>query len=207
MAARLRLVPKDREFFNLFEEAGANVQRAGNLLSQLMKKWPDAGGLGREMLICEQEGDRITHDIIHRLNSSSSPTPIDRVDIYELASALDDVVDYTEEAADFLGLYHVEAPMEQAQQLADIVRDASLNIGSALAELRSFDLPHYFIEIKRLEHEGDRVVREALASLFAKGIDPMVVIRWKDIFERLEHAIDACEHVSNILEGICVKHG
>jgi predicted phosphate transport protein (TIGR00153 family) len=206
MAARLRLVPRDREFFNLFEEAGANVERTGGLLSQLMKTWPDAGGLSREILICEQEGDRITHDIIHRLNSSSTPTPIDRVDIYELASALDDVVDYMEEAADFLSLYHVEAPMEQAQQLADIVRDASLNIGSALAELRGFDLSHYFVEIKRLEHDGDRIVREALGELFAKGIDPMVVIRWKDIFERLEQAIDACEHVSNILEGICVKH-
>jgi predicted phosphate transport protein (TIGR00153 family) len=206
MAVRLRLAPRDREFFNLFEEAGANIQRAGGILSQLMKKWPDAGGLGRELLICEQEGDRITPDIIHRLNSSSSATPIDRVDIYELATALDDVIDYTEEAADFLGLYHVEAPMEQAQELADVLRDATLNLGAALVELRQFDLRHYFTEIKRLENEGDRIVREALGSLFATGIDPMVVIRWKDIFERLEQAIDACEHASNILEGICVKH-
>jgi predicted phosphate transport protein (TIGR00153 family) len=206
MAVRLRLAPRDREFFNLFEEAGANIQRAGNLLSELMKTWPESGGLGRELLICEQDGDRITHDIIHRLNSSSSATPIDRVDIYELATALDDVIDYTEEAADFLSLYHVEAPMEQAQQLADILRDATLNLGAALMELRGFELRHYFTEIKRLENEGDRIVREALGSLFATGIDPMVVIRWKDIFERLEQAIDACEHASNILEGICVKH-
>jgi predicted phosphate transport protein (TIGR00153 family) len=172
-----------------------------------MKTWPDAGGLGREILICEQEGDRITHDIIHRLNSTSV-TPLDREDIYALASALDDVVDFTEEAADFMGLYNIEAPMEQAQQLAAVLEDCCRNLSQALSRLRSSmnDLNHYFVEVNRLENEGDRITREALASLFRNGIDPMIVIRWKDIFERLEHAIDACEHVANILEGIVVKH-
>jgi uncharacterized protein len=204
--ARFSLVPKDREFFNLFEEAGANIMHAAKLLTQLMKTWPDAGGLGREILICEQEGDRITHDIIHRLNSTSV-TPIDREDIYALASALDDVVDFTEEAADFMGLYNIEAPMEQAQQLTSVLEDACRNIAQALARLRGLkELNHYFVEVNRLENEGDRITREALASLFRNGIDPMMVIRWKDIFERLEHAIDACEHVANILEGIIVKH-
>ena len=204
--ARLSLVPKDREFFNLFDEAGANILHAAQLLDRLLKQWPDAGGLGREILICEQEGDRITHDIIHRLNSTSV-TPIDREDIYALASALDDIVDYTEEAADFMGLYHIEAPMEQAQQLAGVLEDACRNIAQALNRLRGFqELNHYFVEVNRLENEGDRITREALASLFRNGIDPMVVIHWKDIFERLEQAIDACEHVANILEGIVVKH-
>jgi uncharacterized protein len=204
--ARFSLVPKDREFFNLFEEAGGNVERAAELLTQLIRRWPDGGGLRREILICEQEGDRITHDIIHRLNTTTV-TAIDRDDVYRLAGALDDVVDYTEEAADFLGLYNVEAPMEQAQQLADVLRDACRNVAEALTRLRGFrDLNRCFIEVNRLENEGDRLVREALASLFAGGIDPMVVIRWKDIFERLEQAIDACEHVANILEGIVVKH-
>ena len=143
-----------------------------------MKTWPDAGGLGREILICEQEGDRITHDIIHRLNSTSV-TPIDREDIYALASALDDVVDYTEEAADFMGLYHIEAPMEQAQQLAGVLEDACRNIAQALSRLRGFqDLNHYFVEVNRLENEGDRITREALASLFSErhrpdGRDPL----------------------------------
>ncbi len=204
--ARFSLVPKDREFFNLFEEAGANIMHAAQLLTKLMKTWPDAGGLGREILICEQEGDRITHDIIHRLNSTSV-TPIDREDIYALASALDDVVDFTEEAADFMGLYNIEAPMEQAQQLTRVLEDSCRNIAQALARLRGMkELNHYFVEVNRLENEGDRITREALASLFRNGIDPMMVIRWKDIFERLEHAIDACEHVANILEGIIVKH-
>jgi predicted phosphate transport protein (TIGR00153 family) len=204
--ARLSLVPKDREFFNLFEEAGANIQHCAELLTRLLKAWPDAGGLGREILICEQEGDRITHDIIHRLNSTSV-TPIDREDIYALAGALDDIVDFTEEAADFMGLYNIEAPMEQAQQLARVLEDSCRNISQALSRLRGFkELNHYFVEVNRLENEGDRITREALASLFKNGIDPMMVIRWKDIFERLEHAIDACEHVANILEGIVVKH-
>jgi predicted phosphate transport protein (TIGR00153 family) len=204
--ARLSLVPKDREFFNLFDEAGSNILHAAQLLGQLIRSWPEAGGLGREILICEQEGDRITHDIIHRLNSTSV-TPLDREDIFALASGLDDVVDFTEEAADFMGLYNIEAPMEQAQHLARILEDSARNIAEALKRLRGFqDLNHYLVEVNRLENEGDRITREALASLFRGGIDPMVVIRWKDIFERLEHAIDACERVANILEGIVVKH-
>jgi uncharacterized protein len=204
--ARFSLVPKDREFFNLFDEAGTNILRAAELLSQLMKSWPDAGGLGRDILICEQEGDRITHDIIHRLNTTSV-TPIDREDIFALASALDDVVDYTEEAADFMGLYNIEAPMEQALQLTALLEDACRNISQALSRLRGLpDLNHYFVEVNRIENEADRVTREALASLFRNGIDPMVVIRWKDIFERLEQAVDACETAANILEGIIVKH-
>ena len=204
--ARLSLVPKDREFFRLFDEAGSNILRAAQLLDQLMKSWPEAGGLGRDILICEQEGDRITHDIIHRLNSTSV-TPIDREDIFALASGLDDVVDFTEEAADFMGLYNIEAPMEQALQLTRVLEDSCRNIAQALTRLRGFqDLNHYLVEVNRLENEGDRITREALASLFRGGIDPMVVIRWKDIFERLEHAIDATERVANILEGIVVKH-
>jgi predicted phosphate transport protein (TIGR00153 family) len=204
--ARFSLIPKDRQFFSLFDEAGTNILRAADLLDQLMNKWPDAGGLSRDILICEQEGDRITHDIIHRLNSTSV-TPIDREDIYALASALDDVVDFTEEAADFMGLYRIEAPMEQAQQLTAVLNQACRNIAEALGRLRGFrELNHYLIEVNRLENDGDRITREALASLFSDGIDPMVVIRWKDIFERLEQAIDACEKVANIIEGIVVKH-
>jgi uncharacterized protein len=203
---RFSLLPKDKEFFNLFDEAGTNIVRSAELLNELMKTWPESGGLGREILICEQEGDRITHDIIHRLNSGSG-TPIDREDIYELAGALDDIVDYIEEAADFMSLYNIEAPMEQAVQLAEVLRDAGRNVAQALSRLSGFrDLNHYFVEVNRLENEGDRITREALASLFRNGIDPMIVIRWKDIFERLEQAIDACEHVANILEGIVVKH-
>jgi uncharacterized protein len=194
------------EFFNLFDEAGANILRAAELLDRLLREWPNEEGLGREILICEQEGDRITHDVIQLLNHKVS-SPIDREDVYALASALDDIVDYTEEAADFLGLYHIEAPMDQAQQLSGVLSDACRNLSMALSGLQQFgDLHHQLVEVNRLENEGDRITREALASLFQNGIDPMIVIRWKDIFERIEQAIDACETAANIVETILVKH-
>jgi predicted phosphate transport protein (TIGR00153 family) len=200
------LVPKDREFFDLFEEAGGNIVRGAALLEQMLREWPEKADLAREILICEQEGDRITHDIIQRLNNTFV-TPIDREDIYALASSLDDVIDFTEEVADFLGLYKVEAPFDQAQRLASILLESSRAVEQALSRLRGFkDISHYTVEINRLENDGDRVTREALAALFDGGIDPMVVIRWKDIYERLEDAIDSTEHVANILEGIVIKN-
>src|ERR671925_2384386 len=119
--------PKEREFFDLFEEAGANIVRAAGLLERMLQEWPDHGELARDVVVCEQEGDRITHDIIQRLNQTFV-TPIDREDIYELASALDDVVDFTEEVADYLGLYKIEAPMSQAQQQARILNHACQQI-------------------------------------------------------------------------------
>jgi predicted phosphate transport protein (TIGR00153 family) len=206
--ARLSQVfaPRDREFFDLFEEAGTNIARAAALLDEMLGTWPDHRELAQDILVCEQEGDRITHDIIHRLNQTFV-TPIDREDILALASALDDIIDLTEEVADYLGLYRIEAPMEQSQRMARILVQATRQVSEALPRMRGFqDLSHYTVEINRLENDGDRVVREAMASLFEGGIDPMVVIRWKDIYERLEEAIDACEHVANVLEGIVIKN-
>src|SRR3954469_14602380 len=200
------IAPRDREFFDLFEEAGGNIVRATDLLEQMLRDYPDRSQLARDILICEQEGDRITHDIIRRLNETFV-TPIDREDIYALASALDDIVDFTEEVADYLGLYKIEAPMEQAQDLARVLHQSARQISKAMPRLRGFkDISHYTVEINRLENDGDRITREAIASLFDNGIDPMVVIRWKDIFERLEEAIDATERVANILEGIVIKN-
>jgi uncharacterized protein len=200
------LAPRDREFFDLFEEAGGNIERAASLLENMLVSFPERNDLAREILICEQDGDRITHDIIQRLNQTFV-TPIDREDIYALASSLDDVVDYTEEVADYLGLYKIEAPMSQAQDLAHVLQAAARQIAQAMPRLRGFkDISHYTVEINRLENDGDRITREAIASLFDNGIDPMVVIRWKDIFERLEEAIDATERVANILEGIVIKN-
>jgi predicted phosphate transport protein (TIGR00153 family) len=198
--------PKEREFFDLFEEAGANIVRATELLERMLQQWPDHGELARDVVVCEQEGDRITHDIIQRLNSTFV-TPIDREDIYALASSLDDIVDYVEEVADFMGLYRIEAPMEQAQVMARILNESARQLSLAIPRLRTFrDIHHFTIEVNRLENDGDRVVREALASLFERGIDPMMVIRWKDIFERLEDAIDSTEKTANILEGIVIKN-
>src|SRR5690349_1802208 len=203
---RFSLLPRDRTFFDLFIEAGQNTLRAAGMLNEMMGSWPDDSGLGREILIIEQEGDRITHDIINRLNSTFV-TPIDREDIYGLATKLDDVVDYIEEAADFLGLYKIEAPMEQALSLTKILVGCCEQLAAGLENLPSFsDLDKYWIEIHRLENDGDRVSRDAVASLFSNGIDPMVVIRWKDMFAVLEKAIDATETAAQILEGIVIKN-
>ena len=198
--------PKDREFFDLFEEAAHNSVTAADLLHQMLRAFPDKSELMRDVRICEQAGDRITHDLIRRLNKTFV-TPIDREDILALASALDDVVDFTEEVADYLGLYKIEAPMEQAQLLAEVLVQATRQIAEAMPRMRDFqDISHYTVEVNRLDNDGDRIVREAIASLFEAGIDPMVVIRWKDIFERLEDAIDATEHVANVLEAIVIKN-
>jgi predicted phosphate transport protein (TIGR00153 family) len=206
--ARLSQVfaPKDRVFFDLFEEAATNVLRAAELLEEMLRAYPEQNDLARAILLCEQEGDRITYDMIQRLNSTFV-TPIDREDILALASGLDDIVDLTEEVADYLGLYRIEAPMEQAQRLASILVEACRRIAEAVPRMRGFkDVSHYTAEIHRLETDGDRVTREAVASLFDTGIDPMVVIRWKDIFERLEDAIDATEHLANVLANIVAKN-
>jgi uncharacterized protein len=198
--------PKEREFFDLFEEAGANIVRASELLERMVEHWPEHEELARDVLICEQEGDRITHDIIQRLNSTFV-TPIDREDIYALASALDDIVDYIEEVADFFGLYRIEAPLDKATEMTRILHQSARALGGAIPRLRTFkDIHHYTVEVNRLENDGDRVLREALASLFERGIDPMMVIRWKDIFERLEDAIDSTERAANILEGVVIKN-
>jgi len=204
--ARLSLLPRDRTFFDLFIQAGQNTVHAARLLDQMMHSWPDEKGLSREVLKAEQEGDKITHTIIQRLNSTFV-TPIDREDIYGLATQIDDIVDYTEEAADFLNLYKIEAPMAQAQALTKVLVASCEQLAMGLDHLRDFkDLDKYWIEIHRLENEGDRIYRDAVASLFSNGIDPMVVIRWKDMFAVLEEAIDSTETAAQILEGIVIKN-
>jgi uncharacterized protein len=204
--ARFSLLPRDRTFFDLFIEAGQNTVRASRLLDEMMKTWPDSRALSREILLAEQEGDRITHEIVKRLNTTFV-TPIDREDIYGLATQMDDIVDFTEEAADYLGLYKIEAPMEQAQALTKVLVESCEQLAMGLENLPSFkDLDKYWIEIHRLENDGDRISRDAVASLFSNGIDPMVVIRWKDMFAVLEEAIDATETAAQILEGIVIKN-
>jgi predicted phosphate transport protein (TIGR00153 family) len=201
------LVPRDKVFFDLFHQAGQNSLRAARMLQQMLENWPDEAGMAREILLAEQEGDRITHDIIQRVNTTFV-TPLDGEDIYALATQLDDIVDFIEEAADFLVLYKIEAPMDQSLAMADVLVKSCEQLSAVLAELRNFkDLEQYWIEIHRLENDGDRLYRDAVASLFANGIDPMVVIRWKDIFTVLERAVDACETAAHILEGIVIKNG
>ena len=197
----------DPELLALFEESARNVQRVALLLRDLLADYPEQSALARDILLCEQEGDRIAHDILHRLaGDGRRRAAFHAADVHALAGALDDIVDYAEEAADQLGLYGVEAPMEQAEQIAAVLVGCAEQVAAALRGLRSgADLSAQLVEIHRLENEGDRLQRAAVADLFANGIDPMMLIRWKDIFDTLEGAVDACETVANVLEGIAIK--
>jgi uncharacterized protein Yka (UPF0111/DUF47 family) len=198
---------EDTELLVLFEESGRNVQRASCLLRDLFAEYPERPELARDVLACEHEGDRIAHAILSRLaERGGRGSELDAADVHALAGALDDIVDHAEEAADQLGLYGVEAPMEQAQQMTDVLVDTADHVALSLRELRTGDdLAAELREIHRLENEADGIVRAAVASLFAAGIDPMMVIRWKDIYDTLESAVDACETVANVLEGITLK--
>jgi uncharacterized protein Yka (UPF0111/DUF47 family) len=214
---RLLRGPVDSTLTNLVEDAGRNVQRSSLLLQQLLAELPEHAPLAEELAACEREGDRITHDkregdrithdIIYRMGGGRRVrAPFDAGDGYALATAIDDVVDSTEQAAAQLDLYGVEAPMEQAVEFADVLVAAGAEILGALRCLHGGgDLSAHRVEIHRLENMGDRLQRDAVTSLFAGGIDPMVVIRWKDIFESLEAAVDACETVAHLMEGIVLK--
>jgi uncharacterized protein Yka (UPF0111/DUF47 family) len=197
----------DPELLALFEESARNVQRVALLLRDLLADYPEQSALARDILLCEQQGDRIAHDILHRLaGDGRRRAAFDAADVHALAGALDDIVDYAEEAADQLGLYGVEAPMEQAEQIAAVLVGCAEQVAAALRGLRSgADLSAQLVEIHRLENEGDRLQRAAVADLFAIGIDPMMLIRWKDIFDTLEAAVDACETVANVLEAMSIK--
>jgi uncharacterized protein Yka (UPF0111/DUF47 family) len=198
---------EDTELLELFVESGRNVQRASCLLRDLFAEYPERAEIAADVLACEHEGDRIAHEILSRLaERGSRASELDPADVHALAGALDDVVDFAEEAADQLGLYGVEAPMEQAQRMTVVLVDTSDRVAESLERLRAGDdVAADLREIHRLENEADRIVRAAVASLFAAGIDPMMVIRWKDIYDTLESAVDACETVANVLEGITLK--
>ena len=201
-----RQAPLDPGLLGLLEEAGSNAERAATLLREMLAGFPERSELARDVLLCEQEGDRITHDVMQRLNSNGIRPGIEAGDLHALAGAIDDIVDHAEEAADFLGLYGIEAPMQQAEELSEVLVGAARGVTHALEALRSGDdLAGRLVEIHQLENEGDRVSRDAIAALFTGHIDPMVVIRWKDIFESLEEAIDACETAAHVIEGIDLK--
>ena len=196
----------DLEVLALLEEAGHNEQRSATLLHELLVDFPERIELAATLKQSEHDGDRITHDIIHRLRSAGARPPVDVADGHALAAALDDVVDFAEQTADWMVLYAVEAPMDAAIDMAAVLIAATKQIAGALACLRTGDEPGpHLAEINRLEDEGDRLFRDGVASLFVSGIDPMVVIRWKDILLSLESAVDACETVAHVIDGICLK--
>jgi uncharacterized protein Yka (UPF0111/DUF47 family) len=193
----------------LFDEAAENAHATTGLLRELLAVFPDSDDLGQRIRDGEHEGDRIAHAILRRLaQRGGRRAHMEVTDVHALTMALDDIVDHTEEAADELGRYGVEAPLEAAEALAELLHLATAAVRSAVHGFRAGEeLSRPLSEIHRLEKQGDVLVRDSLGSLFAAGIDPMMVIRWKDILETLEAAIDACETVANVLEGAALKRG
>lgn len=204
---RLALVPRTSEFYELFARAGANALEAARRAERRFHEFPSASVSQADVKAIETAGDVITHDLIQLLNTQYI-TPFDREDIYELATAIDDVVDNIEEACDLLELYGVEQPTREALEQCRILVGAVEHLYNALGALKGFrGVQGELIALKELEDEGDRVVRDAIASLFrSPQIDPLIVIRWKDIYEALEDALDACEKAANVLGNIVVKN-
>ena len=202
--------PLDSTLMALVEEAGRNVQRSGLLLRDLLVDYPEHAALARDLKVCEQEGDRITHDIIHRLAGGRVRAPFGRRDGYALATALDDIVDHSEHAAAQLGLYGVEAPMEQALEFADVLVGAGEQIAQALRSLRmGTDLGPHLVEIHRLENEGDDLLADAIATLYDGVTEvPQLIhaMRWSDLYQLLEDTTDKAENVATVLNNIALKN-
>ncbi len=203
---KVRIIPREERFFDLFVEDAANVLGGARLLESMLRSYDDIPRRTAELVEAEHRGDEISHDIGHRLEATFV-TPFDREDIHGLITGLDDVLDMIEEVGDTFGLYRIEAPTATAIQQASIIVSQCEQIHEALLHLRGFKgLEKYWIEIHRLENEGDRLVRGAIAGLFEGNPDPIEVIKWKKIYNLLEATIDDCEDVADIIERIVVKH-
>lgn len=207
MRFRFRLIPEEHRFFEVFEEMGNKVNEGAQALVAIFRDYTDMErGVGRIFDI-EHEGDEITHEVIHRLNTTFI-TPFDRMDIHKLVSALDDVLDHIEAAAEFLQLHNIERPLPQALELAETLAQSAQVTADALPNLRHLkELPAYWIEINRLENEGDRLFRRTVAELFSGDYPALEVLKWTDIVEEVEEGIDGLEDVANIIEGIALKQG
>ena len=203
---RIRLIPREERFFDLFVEDAANVLSAARHLEEMLRSYDNIEQRAKELFAMEHHGDEISHSIGRRVNTTFV-TPFDREDIVALISGLDDILDLIEEVADTFILYQVDAPTPAAVQQAKIIVRQCEAIYEALERLRSFNgLQKYWTEINRLENEGDRITRAAVAGLFSDKTKATDIIKWKDIYGLLEATIDKCEDVADIIEKIVVKH-
>jgi uncharacterized protein len=203
---RLSLTPQNRAFFGLFSRASTNAVEISRLLVELLDRFPESTELIRRIKDREHEGDRLTHEVVDLLNRTFV-TPFDRDDMYRLAGAIDDVCDHVDEAADNIALYGVRVVPPEAKAQADVVLRSAIKLDEAVELLEGFkDSSAQLIELRSLEDEGDRLVRDAIAGLFRSGQDPVSIIRWKDIYQQLEDAVDACEKAADVLEAILVKN-
>lgn len=203
-----RLFPKEIDFFEIFDRAALNLTKAGSLLVSLMEKFDDIENRAKEIYETEQEGDILTHEIMKKLNKTFI-TPIDREDLHALASRLDDVLDLIWAAVDRLAVFKIKESTPEAISMSKNLLATVEVIHKAIHKLKEKKYPHvqeYCIEINRLENRIDRDFRDALGRLFDDLKDPILIIKWKEIYEHLEDASDRCEDVANILEAIVLKH-
>jgi predicted phosphate transport protein (TIGR00153 family) len=202
---KLSLVPKDHDYFRLFSELAANVDAAAQLLVKFMND-DDRKSIHAAILEHEHVGDKIVHDIVRRLNKSFI-TPLDREDIYDLVATADEVLDSIEEAADLVLIYRVDAITDYARRQAEIIAKATPILRECMDNLeKAKGLDERIIAVNSLENDGDRLEREAIASLFEGDTTCTDIIKWKAIYETLENAMDECEHVANVIESIVLKH-
>lgn len=203
---RLPFIPREERFFDLFVEDAQNVLAAARVLEEMFRTYDQRERLAGQLRDLEKRGDAISHDIGNRLEDTFV-TPFDREDIHLLITRLDDILDFIEEVADTCVLYRIDAPTEVAREQAAIITRQCEELVRALEKLRGFkEVAPHWIEVHRLENEGDRIARQAVADLFNNGTDPVQIIKWKDVYALLEDAIDACEDAANVIERIVSKH-
>ena len=205
--ARITLVPQKREFYDLYNRSAQNIVAISQRLLDLLDAFPNDADEGmRDIKELEHEGDRITHDLIDLINRTFV-TPFDRDDMYRLAGVLDDVCDHIDDSAEMIVGYGVRDVRDQARQQAQVIQRCATKLSEAIAQLEGFkDSRRQLIELRTLEDEGDRLSREAISDLFKGDPDPVSLVRWKDIHEQLEDAVDACENAADVLEAIVVKN-
>ena len=203
------LIPKEEKFFELFDGQSVHNVEAARVFKELSQKWSLESPLFQKLQDIEHEADISTHEIYDRLNRTFI-TPFDREDIHALAAELDDVVDIVQSVASRMQLFHVDHATDDLRNLADILLNATENMSKAVAEMKnpekSSRVQAYCIEINRLENAGDRALEQALSKLFQGKPDPLEVIKWKEIYEGLEAAIDKCEDVAETIQAILVKN-
>jgi uncharacterized protein len=203
---RLKFVPREKVFFTQFQRGAENVVDGARRLLKMISDWDDPPLAHREIVELEHRGDEITHEIMRTLNTTFI-TPIDREDIHALASGIDDVMDFIEATAEMFILHRIEKPNEAVREQADVLVRACEGVAEAVKHLQSFkNLEQYWIEVNRIENEGDKRYRRAVADLFGGNYKAMEVLKWKEIYDLIEAAIDGCENIVNTLEAIVLKN-
>ena len=201
-------LPRESDFFHLFEQASQNVVEAGLCLKNLMTSYDNPEQQIQHIKDLEHKGDGFTHEIVFKLNKTFI-TPLDREDIHQLASALDDILDEIDAVAELFMVFKIARPTPTALKLSGILHEAALEVGKGIQLLgqKKWDMKDCAIRVNSLENEADRVSREAISRLFEEEADPKMVMKWKEIYENFEMGSDSCEDVVNVLERIALKHG